>query len=237
MKTTYTLMIVLGLVAANAAGCGSASTRHKDDSRHELARRYGIEAFDQVEILRFTFNARVGTKTVRRTWIWKPQANTVTATAANDRPTQTFTHPLAGRHIDDGIRKLDAQFVNDIYWLLFPLHLVWDTTVVVEDRGQAPRPLGNGQARRIVVSYPAQGGYTPGDVYELFLDEDGLIAEWVYRRGGAPTPTRMSTWEDYHRLGPLQVSLDHQGPDGFRVWFSDVALMLRNGGDWLYPVN
>ncbi len=47
----------------------------------------------------------------------------------------------------------------------------------------------------------------------------------------------MSTWEDHRRLGPLLMSLDHQGPDGFRVWFSDVALMLQNGEDWLYPVN
>jgi hypothetical protein len=97
--------------------------------------------------------------------------------------------------------------------------------------------MGDGQARRIVVSYPPEGGYTPGDVYELFIDDDGLIAEWIYRRGGATTPTRMSTWEDHRRLGPLLVSLDHQGPDGFRVWFSDVALMLRNGEDWLYPAN
>ena len=75
------------------------------------------------------------------------------------------------------------------------------------------------------------------ELCELFIDDDGLIAEWIYRRGGATTPTRMSTWEDHRRLGPLLVSLDHQGPDGFRVWFSDVALMLRNGEDWLYPAN
>ena len=237
MKPISILSIVLTLVAVNAVGCGSQSTRAANDPRHELARRYGIESFDQVEILRFTFNAQVGTKTVRRTWIWKPQANAVTAAAANERPTLTFTHPPDGRHTDDGIRKLDAQFVNAISWLLFPLHLVWDTTVVVEDRGWAPRPMRAGKARLFVVSYPAEGGYTPGDVYELFIGGDGLIAEWIYRRGGAPTPTRMSTWEDHRRLGPLLMSLDHQGPDGFRVWFSDVALMLRDGEDWLYPVN
>ncbi len=237
MKPIYCLSIVLTLIAVNTVGCSSQSARSRDDPRHDLARRYGVESFEQVEILRFTFNAQVGTKTVRRTWIWKPQANAVTAAAANERPTVTFTHPLVGGQIDEGIRKLDAQFVNDIYWLLFPLHLVWDATAVVEDRGRAPRPMRAGKARLIVVSYPAEGGYTPGDVYELFIGGDGLIAEWIYRRGGAPTATRMSTWEDHRRLGPLLVSLDHQGPDGFRVWFSDVALMLRDGEDWLYPVN
>jgi hypothetical protein len=237
MKPISILSIVLTLIAVNAVGCGPQASRPQKDPRHDLARRYGMTSFDQVEILRFTFNAQVGTKTVRRTWIWKPRARAVTAAAANERPTVTFTHPPGSGQIDDGIRKLDAQFVNDIYWLLFPLHLVWDTTATVEDRGRTPRPMGDGQARRIVVSYPPEGGYTPGDVYELFIDDDGLIAEWIYRRGGATTPTRMSTWEDHRRLGPLLVSLDHQGPDGFRVWFSDVALMLRNGEDWLYPAN
>ena len=237
MKPISILSIVLTLIAIHAVSCGSPSTRPQDAPHHELARRYGVESFDQVEILRFTFNARVGAKMVRRTWIWKPRANTVTATAENDRPMVTFTHPPVSKNTNAEIRALDAQFVNDSYWLLFPLHLAWDTTVVVEDRGWAPRPMRAGKARLIMVSYPAAGGYTPGDVYELFIGGDGLIAEWLYRRGGAATPTRMSTWEDHRRLGPLLVSLDHQGPDGFRVWFSDVALMLQNGEDWLYPVN
>jgi hypothetical protein len=229
------LSIVLGIVAIGTAGCGSQATRAEGDVRHELARRYGIEAFAQVEVLRFTFNAQVGTKTVRRAWIWKPPTGKVTAVTGKQRLPVTFTHPPAGKPSDAGLRALDAKFVNDRYWLLFPLHLVWDTTAEVEDRGWGPRPLGDGRARWIAVSYPAEGGYTPGDVYELFLNDDGLIAEWIYRRGGAPAPTRMSTWEDHRRLGPLRVSLDHRGPDGFRVWFSDVALKLRQGKDWLHP--
>ena len=235
MKSISILSIVLTLVAVNAVGCGSPSARPQNDPRHELARRYGVESFDQVEILRFTFNAQVGTKTVRRTWIWKPRTNTVTATAENDRPTVTFTHPPASKNTNAEIRALDAQFVNDSYWLLFPLHLVWDQSATVEERGRTPRPLGTGQARMVEVGYPSSGGYTPGDVYELFIDRDGRIVEWVYRRGGDAQPTRMSTWEDHRRLGPLVVALDHHGPDGFRVWFSDLALKRVGGEAWLYP--
>jgi hypothetical protein len=87
-----------------------------------------------------------------------------------------------------------------------------------------------------VVTYPPSVGYTPGDVYELFVGEDKRIHQWVYRRGGAPEPTRTATWEDHRTLGPLVLSLDHKVPDGtFRVWFSEVALRLAGSPDWLTP--
>ena len=108
---------------------------------------------------------------------------------------------------------------------------------MVEDQGLARRPIGGGEARRIEVRYPPAGGYTPGDVYELYVGTDGRIAEWVYRRGGDARPTRMSTWEAHRRLGPLVVSLDHRGPGGFRVWFSDVAAKIRNRPEWIHPAD
>ena len=87
-----------------------------------------------------------------------------------------------------------------------------------------------------MVTYPPSVGYTPGDVYELFVGDDHRILQWVYRRGGALEPTRMATWEAHRTLGPLVVSLDHRVPDGtFRVWFTDVALRLAGSQEWLAP--
>ena len=59
------------------------------------------------------------------------------------------------------------------------------------------------------------------------MDENHLLPQWVYRRGGSPTPTRITTREDNRKLGPLRVSLNHRGDDGrFRVWFTNVAITL-----------
>ena len=234
-KSLYSLMR-LGLVAAIVVGCAS-NTRMADDVRGDIARHYGIDGFDRIEMLRFTFNARVGAKQVRRSWQWTPASGEVTFEGQRPSDAATFRHPLPAGTTDTGLRGLDAKFVNDRYWLLFPLHLVWDHGAAVEDQGRDRRPIGGDEARRIEVRYPPAGGYTPGDVYELFIDTDGQIAEWVYRRGGDVRPTRMSTWEDHRRLGPLLVSLDHHGPDGFRVWFSDVAIRLKGRPDWIYPAD
>jgi hypothetical protein len=130
---------------------------------------------------------------------------------------------------------VDPWFVNDNYWLIFPLRLAWDqSATVAADASPAPLPIGTGQARRLVVRYPSNEGYTPGDVYELFIGASERIEQWIYRKGGDPQPTRITTWEDYRRVGPLTLSLDHRGPDGsFRVWFTDVGVRVSGQSGWM----
>ncbi len=236
MKMRLGLTMLLFVTMAASAGCASHARTADSDVRQQIARHYGIEGFDQIEAIRFTFNAQVGAKQVRRAWLWKPAAGEVRH-GIDSQTAETFTHPLPAETTDARQRALDAKFVNDRYWLLFPLHLVWDRTAEVEARGRARPPTGGGEARRIEVRYPSAGGYTPGDVYELYVDTRGEIVAWVYRRGGDTRPTRTSTWEDHRRIGPLRISLDHHGPDGFRVWFSDVALRIQNRPGWIYPAD
>ncbi len=132
-----------------------------------------------------------------------------------------------GHNSPQNVKKVDAWFINDNYWLLFPIHLAWDQQATVEDSGHQDPPLGQGSAKCVVVSYLKTGGYTAGDVYELFIDENHLLTQWVYRRGGSATSTRTTTWEDNRRLGPLTVSLDHRGDDGkLRVWFTNAAVKV-----------
>ena len=229
------LALVLLIVCAAVAGCTSHPRTTDNDARQQIAQWYGIDSFHQIEIIRFTFNAQVGAKHVRRSWRWEPATGEVTHRADHQAAAAKFTHPIPIENTDNRQRALDAKFVNDRYWLLFPLHLIWDRVVDVEDHGQALRPMGKTKARRIEVRYPPTGGYTPGDVYELFVDANGKIMEWIYRRGGDVRPTRMSTWEDHRRLGPLWVSLEHRGPGGFRVWFSDVSIKLQGKPGWIHP--
>src|SRR5882672_9770039 len=65
--------------------------------------------------------------------------------------------------------EVDPAFQNAQYWLLFPLHLSWDGGAKVEETGIHELPLGKGSATRVVVTYPPEGGYTPGDVLKLFV--------------------------------------------------------------------
>ena len=133
------------------------------------------------------------------------------------------------------LKKIDAWFINDNYWLMFPFHVAWDAGAQVNDVGRKKLPLGEGKARCVIVTYPATGGYTPGDVYEIYLDDDYRLMQWIYRRGGSEQPTRITTWEDHRRAGSLVLSLNHQAADdSFRVWFTGVGLKLTGSNNWLF---
>jgi hypothetical protein len=49
----------------------------------------------------------------------------------------------------------------------------------VTETGKHKLPLGKGSASRVVVKYPSEGGYTPGDTWELFVGTDNCIREFI----------------------------------------------------------
>jgi hypothetical protein len=132
---------------------------------------------------------------------------------------------------------IDPAFLNDNYWLLFPLHAYWDTSADVQDKGTQPLPQGNGSADLVSVKYPSDGGYTPGDTWDLYVGKDNRVEQFIYRRGGPRKPsTVIATWEGYKKAGPLLISTDHNGTaDGntVRIFITDVSVKVTGSKDWI----
>ncbi|MCU0564045.1 MAG: hypothetical protein MUE48_08925 [Desulfobacterales bacterium] len=234
MKPHRTALVAILIISLSFAA-GAAAAPKETDARARLAAAYGAGQFGQVEELRYTFNVQLPDRTISRAWSWEPKKDRVTFRGTADQG-GTVTYDRASlASASEQVKKLDPQFVNDNYWLIFPLRLSWDEAAFVTAY-QAPvkLPIGTGEARRLVVKYPDNEGYTPGDVYELFVDKSYRIVQWIYRKGGDRTPTRVTTWEDYRKAGPLTLSLDHKSADGkFRVWFTDVAVRVAGKPDWI----
>ncbi len=231
-KISFVITVVFTLICL--AGC-TAFPNSSQDIRYRIADAYGLKDFNQVTAIRYTFNARIGEKEIHRSWIWWPRSDRVRYIPENGKPMEYRRSAIRSTSPDE-VKKTDQWFVNDQYWLLFPFHLVWDDMATVVQTGTARLPIGDGQGRRIVVTYPAEGGYTPGDVYELFVGSDFRLMQWIYRKGGADTPTRMSTWEDHRRIGPITLCLNHQGADeSFAVWFTEVAVQSVASDRWYSP--
>ena len=236
MKAFLKLFVVVLLIVGLIAGCSTQQPAAPTDIRQQIAGAYGAESFGKIEVIEYTFNVQLGDKQISRSWIWWPQVEQVTLKGGSNQGALTYNRLELGENPPQDLKQIDAWFINDNYWLLFPLHQAWDNQANVEDTGHQKLPMGEGTAKCVVVTYPATGGYTPGDVYELFVDENYRLTQWVYRRGGSEKPTRIASWEDHRGLGPLTVSLDHHGDDGkFRVWFTDVAVKLHGSFDWLSP--
>ena len=97
-------------------------------------------------------------------------------------------------------------------------------------------PLANGSAEKVVVKYPSDGGYSPGDTWDVYLGSDGRIEEMGYHRGGTPKLEVFATWADYKKAGPLLFSLDHRGTrngDPLHLFFSNVAVRLVGSNTWV----
>lgn len=190
-----------------------------------VARAYGFDHWDNVEQVEFTFNVqRPGSDDViRRKWTWRPREKKVTL--HKDGGDVSYVQGKA--KAEDAVAA-DKSFVNDSYWLLFPFQLLWSQPRIVP-QGVQPLPIGEGEAHKFVVIYPEQGGYTPGDQYDLYVGGDSRIVQWVYRKGGdAAEQGRPATWEKHAEAGPIVVSLEHYGPDRkFHLWFSDVRVTVR----------
>jgi hypothetical protein len=126
--------------------------------------------------------------------------------------------------------QVDPLFFNDQYWLLFPLHVAWDTSAKVTDEGMQKLPLGEGSAEKIVVKYPPEGGYAPGDTWELYVGTNHRVEQLIFHRGGPKKPSLViATWTDYKKAGPLLISTDHRGTvDGapVHIFFTDVSVKV-----------
>jgi hypothetical protein len=89
----------------------------------------------------------------------------------------------------------------------------------------------------VAVKYPTEGGYTPGDTWELYVGSDNRVQEFIYRRGGKTKPSVViATWAGYKKAGPLLVSTDHRGTaDGkpLRLSFSNLSVKLTGSDTWI----
>jgi hypothetical protein len=177
---------------------------------------------------------------VSHSWVWQPKTDQISY-EGKDKDGK----PVKATYVETQLSgesalvrdEIEPAFVNDNYWLLLPLHVYWDSSANVEDMGMQKLPLGNGSAKRVAVKYPSEGGYSPGDTWELYVGSDYRVEELVYRRGGPKKPSVViATWADQKKAGPLLISTDHRGTaDGkpLRVFFSNVSVKLVGSDTWL----
>lgn len=205
----------------------------------ELAKTYGIDSFGQIEAIRYTFNLDFPGLKVSRTWEWEPKTGKVTYEGKDKdgKPVKvTYMRSELGSQSDAVKKDIDPGFINDNYWLVFPFHAYWDSSATITE-GTKKLPVGKGSAKLMAVKYGSEGGYTPGDTWELYVGKDNRIEKMVYRRGGSTKPSLVTaTWTGYKQAGPLLISTEHRGTaDGkpLRLTFSDVAVKLTGSDTWM----
>jgi hypothetical protein len=207
----------------------------------EVAKTFGIDSFSQIEGMRYTWNLELPNgHTISNKWEWSPKTNTVTFDGkdkAGNPVKVTYDRSKLDGQSEAVKKEIDPQFANDQYWVLLPFHLLWDGAAATDD-GQQKLPIGDGSAQRIAMKYPSEGGYQPGDTWDLYVGPDKRIEAITYHRG-APTPPPhlvSAKYEDYKKAGPLLISMSHPGTaDGkpIKLWLTDVSVKLTGSDKWV----
>jgi hypothetical protein len=207
----------------------------------KIAKTYGLDSYGQIEAIRYTWSGEIpGVFKLSHVWEWEPKTGKVSFEGADKdgKPVKvTYMRSQLSSQSDAVKNQIEPSFVNDNYWLLFPFHAYWDTGATVTDQSMHKLPIAKGSARLVSVKYPSDGGYTPGDTWDLYIGKDNRVEQFVYHRGGAKPPKLVkATWACYKKAGPLLVSTEHHGTaDGKRltVTISNVAVKLTGSDKWI----
>ena len=234
--STAILVLVFGVLILAAA----SSAQTVPPIAEQIAKTYGLDSFGQIDAIRYTFNAEFPGVNLSRSWDWQPKTGQVSYEGKDKdgKPVKaTYVRSQLDSQPANVKDDVDPGFVNDQYWLVFALHVYWDTSADVQDKGMQALPLGSGSAKLISVKYPSEGGYTPGDTWDLFVGKDNRVEQMAYHRGGPKKPSVViATWAGYKMAGPLLISTEHRGTaDGkpLHIFLSDVSVKLTGSDTWM----
>ncbi len=211
-----TPLFLLALLLGVFIGCKPEAASLPDN----LAKAYGIDNFAKAKSIEFIFHVQKGEKQVARHWKWFPKEKRVILFSPQGDKSYYQSDKMSEQE-----KAIDAKFVNDSYWLLFPFQVKWgrDNLLTLVKEG-VTSPIGQQKTTLLTVQYKNEDGYTPGDAYDLYLSEKNEIIEWTYRKGGGK-PTKTTTWEDVKDFNGIKIATMHQDESGaFKLWFDGIVV-------------
>ena len=117
----------------------------------QIAKTYGIDSWDQVEAIRYTWNGEItGLFKAAHKWEWEPKTNKVSYEGKDKdgKPVKvSYVRTELSSQSDAVKNEVDPTFINDNYWTLFPFHAYWDKSASAIDQGKFNLPVGPGIGR------------------------------------------------------------------------------------------
>jgi len=227
MNTIKTITyLILGVLLTS---CNAEESPNKNDSKptklslpEKVALFYGLSDFEQIKSIAFTFNVQKNDKQVSRHWKWTPATNQISLYVNHQEIHFVHNSCNSPEELD-----LDKKFINDSYWLLFPYHLEWDkNNYKYSIEQEITAPISKQKSTKLTLTYLNDDGYSPNDEYELFLNDKNEITEWIYRKNGSLTPTKITTWEKTKSFEGVKIATQHKSKTtDFKVWFDQIKII------------
>ena len=170
----------------------------------------------------FTFGGHDTIPNSGRTWVWNPKTNDI----AVMRNGESFNYNR--NDMDSVAIKWDRAFINDKFWALIPFQLIWDKSATISEPEVKTSPVNQQELNKITITYSSEGGYTPGDAYDIFFDDKYIIKEWNYRRGNQLEPSLSNTFEKYQDFNGLYIAQEHtRTKDNWNLRIRNIKVKLE----------
>ena len=221
MKHCIYLLLASLIIACQEAPKSKVETSSPKSILDSIADAYGYQTWTDVEQISFTFNVERPTRKSARSWQWDVKNSVVSSTI--DSATVQYNK----LQVDSTMMGIDARFINDSYWLLFPFKLVWDKdSFTYEVEGMDETSNKEASQRKVIIRYGDTGGYTPGDIYDFYIDANYHITEWTWRKSNDTLPRLRTTLTPPENFSGLWLSTHHQGDDDISIYFSGVKVSM-----------
>lgn len=222
MKAIPYLLVLALLFSCNKTSTPKEKAEEKQEVREltyieKLANAYGYESWNEVKEIEFTFNVNNQGKEFKREWRWQVKEDRVYMKVEGEEVgTQLNKNPD---------QQIHQAFINDSYWLLFPFQLMWTDGYDHKINEKVISPFYEKELTELVINFKEEGGYTPGDTYKLYINEDFKIEEWSFFPSGSEEPRIINAWDNYKIYEGLSISTDRRNVDGsFRIYFTDIVI-------------
>jgi hypothetical protein len=223
MGTMSRLVVSLAALAAIALATGCSSPRGTAEAIREA---HGGSEFSKIEQIDFTMNIEAGRTELARHWTWKPAEDEVEMFRVQGSDTTDVVYHRAAIGDSALLQGVDALFVTDSRWLLFPYLMTEPEGAVFTVDGPKKPPVGDGTAMRLTVELPKGDAK---DKYVLYYDDNYGIKAWTSHPAGGGRSR--ASWDDMTEVGPLKLYLSHESPqEHFKLWFTDVSVKLHTTG-------
>jgi hypothetical protein len=223
MKNTFLIFCVIAMISSckKETPTGTAKETITLSTAQRLANTAGLKSWNEVEEIKFSFNVgKTGKTVLTRNWTWNPKTNYVQLIALEDTISYKRDSKLNSLQMSS-----DRAFINDVYWLIPEFKLVWDQGTTITEKKSQLAPIYKDTLDMISILYNKEGGYTPGDAYDIYYDANHKFKEWAYRRGNDSTPSMITTFENFKTIAGFTFATNHRSPDGATsINFTDIEI-------------
>lgn len=188
-----------------------------------IAEAHGFSKWDQVTKIEFTFSVIRGDSEFSRSWVWEPKSDNIIAMSETD----TLRYNRSS--LDSISMSADRGFINDKYWMFVPFQMMWDDGLSLSEPIRESSPVNQKELNKITLTYGDNGGYTPGDAYDIYYNDDYMIEEWIFRKSNMPEPSLVCTFESYQDFGGLLIATEHKKPnEDWNLKFKNIKVSWTN---------